>query len=152
MSVRDRVADVLRNLAPIPAERVWGRARNILVHDSSSEGYLDEEDKSHGVGRETAFDPHSLGAGGNVWAGSPESVAEALDKAGLLAAEGRFVGYAVISETRMGENGQVAMSASTVRDDRPAIERGLVYAREVYGDTDTRYFIAEVREVCDAVE
>lgn len=83
MSVRDEVADKLRHLAlDHPAERIWGRAKNLPVHDA--ERYAGVESGK----RQTRFDPYSLGPEGNVWAGSPEDVAEVLDKARLLMPQG----------------------------------------------------------------
>lgn len=154
--VRDEVAEKLRGLATIPAERIWGRARNIRIHDCDGDGYLNPEDRGPYQGRQTAFDPDSLGPEGNVWAGSPEDVAEELYEAGLLAAGGRFVGYAVMREDPMNVHEVLVSTASNVREDRKPLENHLAYVRahhrEHGGHPHTRFFIAEVREVPDAIE
>ena len=143
MSVRDRIAERLRTLAPIPAERIWGRARNIPVPDSK----FDELDK-----RMMTFDPDSLGPEGNVWAGSPEDVAEALEEAGLLASEEKAVGYVVVHEIEIGGRTSHNTAGSIWPTIEP-VENHLAYCRGMQEQdrpgSEGRYFIAKVIEGAD---
>jgi hypothetical protein len=144
MNVRDKVADLLRNFAPIPAERIWGRARNIPVPDPK----FDELDK-----RMMTFDPDSLGPEGNVWAGSPEDIAEALDEADLLSS-GRKIGYMVVREVKFG--GVVHRDPTGgIRAEREPVENHLVWCRAQAERDDLkegRFFVAEIREVDNATD
>jgi hypothetical protein len=152
MNVRDKVADLLRNFAPIPAERIWGRAKNLPVHDSTT--YLDEDTDGGPHKRQTMFDPDSLGPEGNVWAGSPEDVAEALEEAGLLPS-GRKIGYAVVREVEFGSVVHRDLTGG-IRAGREPVENHLVWCR-VQAERDDpdlkgRFFVAEIWEADNATD
>jgi hypothetical protein len=143
MNIRERVADLLRNFAPIPAERIWGRAKFEPLPE------LAPDKKTTGV-----FDPDSLGPAGNVWAADPEDIAAALDEADLLSS-GRRIGYMVVREVKFAG---VAHHDPTggVRAEREPVENHLVWCRAQAERDDPdlkgRFFVAEIWEVDNATD
>jgi hypothetical protein len=151
-TIRQRVADRLRTIGPVPVERIWGRAKNLPVHDAKA--YLDEETDGGPHKQAAVFDPDSLGPEGNVWAGSPEDVAELLDDEGLLASDGEqaLIGYMVIREIKFEDWVSRDSVGSTIMESREKAEQYLAqwsgWVKRFDGDRFTeRLFVAELREV-----